>query len=182
MIFFSILICFSFSCQEAQPIDNQSFAPHLISDESNDYTPEELETLKNAEGIKTRIFDESIFNEQNSSQNTYIYNITKVGDEELLKQTLKLETLQEKFENSFELIHLFVGGNDGAELNFHLRKNNLAAPSFIISDISFLEKKVNWTGQFPAVWIKNQAEGINMIYEQKLSKEEILTILQIVTL
>jgi len=182
MIFFSILICFSFSCQQSQPIDNQSFAPHLISDESNDYTPEELENLKNAEGLNTRVFDESVLNDHINSQNTYLYNITKIGDEELMNQTRKLETLHEKFEDSFELVHLFVEENKNTELDFHIRKNNLAAPAFIISESSFLQNKINWTGQLPAVWIKNQTDGINMIYEQKFSKEELLTILQIVTL
>ena len=181
-IFYFILMWICFSCQEIQTVDNQSVAPHLISDGSVEYTIEELENLKNAEGLKTNIFNESVLDQHGLSEKNYIYNITKIGEEEFLTQTLKLEKMQERFEDSFELVHLFVTEKDKNELNFYIRKNNLAAPAFIISESSFIEKEANWQGEFPAVWMKNESEGINMIYEQKLSKEELLTILQIVTL
>lgn len=173
---------FCFSCQDVQTIDNQSVAPHLISNESTKFTQEELESLKKAEGITTPIFGTSVLTEHNLSGNTFLYNITKIGEEDLLTQTLKLENMQTKFEDSFELVHLFVIEKDKEALNFYIRKNNLAGSAFIISESSFLEKEANWKGEFPAVWMKNESEGINMIYEQKLSKEELLTILQIVTL
>ncbi len=180
--FYFLLIGFCCACQNVQMTDNQSVAPHLISNESSKFTQEELESLKKAEGLTTPIFGESILTEHNLSGNNYLYNITTIGEEDLLSQTLKLEQMQTKFEDSFELVHLFVIEKDKEALNFYIRKNNLAAPAFIISESSFLEKEAKWQGEFPAVWMKNESEGINMIYEQKLSKEELLTILQIVTL
>lgn len=182
MVFYFILICICPSCQEVQTIDSQSVAPHLISDKSVEYTSEEIENLKKAEGLKTDIFNESVLAQHSLSEKTYVYNITKIENEEFLIQTLKLEKMQEKFEDSFELVHLFFFENQNEELNFYIRKNNLAGSAFIISESSFLEKEANWQGEFPAVWMKNENEGINMIYEQKFSKEELLTILQIVTL
>ncbi len=181
MVFFVSLI---FGCGEPKSLIDKEIAPHQIEESSVEYSKKELKKLHDAEGETLKIFQKDKLDQYLEGGRTIVFNINKTADGKWLNQTQKLELMHAKFEDTFELVHLFIADKDISheQMSLYLRRHNLAAPAFYLEDISILTNQSDWKGDIPAVLIQNEIDGINLLYEQFLTQEELLTILQIVTL
>lgn len=182
-LIFLILICFFFGCRNSEDIVHTDLAPHQLETKNVNYTKAELSKLQTAEGKTVRIFEEEKLSKFLEGGRTIVFNINKAEDGNWLAQTLKLETMHTKFEDTFELIHLFVDEEKTLnEMTNYIRENNLASPAFYLNNVTLMTEKSDWKGNIPAILIQNQVDGINLLFEQTLNEDELLTILQIVTL
>ena len=177
------LLAFFLGCWESVEIENTEVAPHQIETKVDSYTYEELDIMHSAEGKTVKIFQEEKLSEYLEGGRTIVFNINKAEDGIWLNQTQKLEEMHTKFEDTFELVHLFVDEDKSlADLTEYIRTHNLASPSFHLENVRILTKMSDWNGKIPAKLIQNRLDGINLLYEETLSNEELLTILQVVTL
>ena len=175
-IIFSFLILNSCSQNSNHPTEQSNNENQQIT-----YSKSELSDLETAEGREVAFLNQQKFESLIASEELLLFHINEISDAEYFKI---LEEVESEFEGNFKLIHLFIQNKmTPSEVNLFIRKNNLASEAFILSNISFLKRAVNnWEERVPAIWLTNQREGIDLLYEQKFSKDELMAILQPVTL
>lgn len=178
-IYFSIFLLFLFWGCDTQPKEGV-MGQNMASEVSN-YSKSELNDLANAEGRSIDFLTKEKLESLISQKELTVFHVNDASDFEFYKT---LEKVEADFEGKFKLIHVFFSKNKTLkEVNLFVRKNNLVSEAFILREKDLLSDfNKNWTGSVPSIWIKNAEEGIDLLYEQSLSEEELMTILQPVTL
>lgn len=178
-ILFSIYLLFLLSGCGSQSEDRPMGQSMIL--EASSYSKSELNDLANAAGRSIDFLTKEKLESLIDENELAVFHINDASDFEFYKI---LEKVEADFEGKFKLIHVFYSKNKTLkEVNLFVRKNNLASEAFILREKNLLSNfSRNWEGSVPSIWIKNKAEGIDLIYEQSLSEEELMTILQSVTL
>jgi len=196
-ILFIFCLIFLISCKNSNTSKNEkqtnpfeSAMPHGESLQAEELSEEDKIKLANAKGKSTIPLNEnqldSLFNQ--SKDYLHIYSFYKIDDP--LSQNINKHLLnisKELGEETFNLIFFNIDSAEKkSEVITQIRQSGVTSDIFSPSDSMglnwFSKINPNWLGEVPAIYLLNKTDGTNLFYQKEFSKDELLVIIQSLTM
>ena len=125
---------------------------------------------------------------EHSEEQLYIYSFWKNHNlnSTAVNQTL-LDIQKEVGDSTLQVI--FVNLDDSSKIplvNTFIREYGVTSNVFVTSDSLngdwFNQINMNWTGEVPAIYLKNKTDGIDLFYQKNFTAEELKVLIQPFTL
>ena len=189
--------CFYLGCKNkntngnsSQKIDHTKAIPHTTDSQNGQLSAADKNALANAQGKEAELVSveemEEMFN--HSTEMLHVYSFWKNNNsfcDETNKALLKIQEMVG--DTSIRLIFVNIEGPSNiSHVNAFIREHNVTSNAFGTSEILnvdwYNQIHPSWSGDVPAIYLKNDTDGINLFYQKNFSEEELMVLIQPFTL
>jgi len=173
-----------------QKVDHSTAIPDGSSSNQAQLSEADKKTLANAHGKNADVISMNDLNAmfEHSDEQLHIYSFWKnhnINCSEV-NQTL-LEIQKEVGDSTLRLI--FINLDDSSKkplVNAFIREYGVTSNVFVTSDSLnmdwYNQIHMSWTGEVPAIYLKNKTDGIDLFYQKNFTAEELSVLVQPFTL
>ena len=169
-----------------QKTDHSNAIPDALSPEDGKLSEVEKNALANAQGRQAETITiadlEAMFS--HSKDKIHIYSFWKNNDRNCTEVNKALLDIQKEVGDSLARL-IFINLDDASQLplvNSFIREYGVTSNVFVTSDSLNMgwydQIHPTWSGEVPAVYLKNESDGVNLFYQKNFTAEELTVLLQ----
>jgi len=173
-----------------QKIDHSTAIPDGISPDEGELSDADKKALANVPGKKAEVISmkdlSAMFD--HSEEQLHIYSFWKNQNSNCAEVNKTLLEIQKEVGDS-TLRLIFVNLDDSTQkskVNSFIRENGVTSNVFVTSDSLnvdwFNQVHMSWAGEVPAIYLKNQTDGVDLFYQKNFTAEELTVLVQPFTL
>ena len=199
-LLFQIIILFSLiilgcknnnqSENSEQKPDHSAAIPDGTSTKDNQLSDADKVALGNANGRDADVISLNYLQEMfdHSDEQLHIYSFWKSNNANCTEVNRTLLEIQKEVGDSTLRI-IFINLDDKSKIplvNAFIREYGVTSNVFVTSDSLnmdwYNQVHMSWSGEVPAIYLKNKSDGIDLFYEKKFTAEELSVLIQPFTL